>query len=269
MGCDMDETVGGRSALFKLAAADYAAPMRAVAILLLIAAAPPAPAQTPRRCAGVAADGRAMSPPARTSPATAAGIWRRPSRAAAVTAVSTIISMTYDVGGIVPTWQLLRTASDWQRCGAAAVRVPPAAEWPNIVQTLRYIRDRVIPAIGPVEPVSAYRNPALNVCAGGARRKRAPHYQAIDLVPLRPITREALMRDLCALHRRGGEPYGVGLGFYAFLRFHIDTRRFRNWGFGQAPEAEQCRRDAAAPGPRAACRAAGRGAAPAEAQADR
>ena len=81
-------------------------------------------------------------------------------------------------------------------------------------------------------------------------------------MPLRPTTREALMRDLCRLHRREGEPYGVGLGFYAFLRFHIDTRRFRNWGFGEAPEAEQCRREAAAPGPRAACRGAGRGAGP-------
>lgn len=55
------------------------------------------------------------------------------------------------------------------------------------------------------------------------------------------------MRQLCAIHRREGEPYGVGLGFYAFHRFHIDTRKFRNWGAGHAPEAEQCRRTVVPP----------------------
>lgn len=150
---------------------------------------------------------------------------------------------TWGVAGIVPTWQLLRTASAWERCGASPFEVPPTTEWPNIVQTLRYIRDRVVPVIGPVEPVSGYRNPALNICAGGANESAHRFYQAVDLVPLRPISRETLMRDLCAMHRRAGEPYAVGLGFYAFHRFHIDTRKFRNWGFAQAPEAEQCRRD--------------------------
>ncbi|MBA3835592.1 MAG: hypothetical protein H0X53_07075, partial [Sphingomonas sp.] len=74
--------------------------------------------------------------------------------------------VTYGVGGVVPTWQLLRTASDWQKCGAAPFEIPPATQWPNIVQTLRFVRDRVIPVVGPVEPVSVYRNPHLNICAG-------------------------------------------------------------------------------------------------------
>ena len=137
---------------------------------------------------------------------------------------------TYGVGGIVPTWQLLRTASSWQRCGAQPYEVPPVSEWPNVVQTLRYVRDHVIPAVGPVEPVSAYRNPLLNVCAGGAPESAHKHYSAIDLVPLRPTTREDLMRTLCAVHARRGLPYGVGLGFYAFLRFHVDTTKYRRWG---------------------------------------
>ncbi len=169
-----------------------------------------------------------------------------PTRAIAVGNFNTYLK-TYQVAGVVPTWQLLRTASSWQECGAAPFEVPPTLEWPNIVQTLRYIRDRVIPTIGPVEPVSAYRNPALNVCAGGASESAHRFMQAVDLVPLRPISREALMRELCAVHRREGEPYGVGLGFYAYHRFHIDTRKFRNWGFGQAPDGEQCRREALPP----------------------
>ena len=112
--------------------------------------------------------------------------------------------VTYGVGGIVPTWQLLRTATAWQRCGAQPFEIPPATEWPNVVQTLRYMRDYVIPAVGPVEPVSAYRNPALNVCAGGAPESAHKHYSAIDLVPLRPTTREDLMRTLCEVHARRG-----------------------------------------------------------------
>ncbi len=141
---------------------------------------------------------------------------------------------TYGVGGIVPTWQLLRTASSWQRCGAQPFEVPPTSEWPNVVQTLRYVRNFVIPAVGPVEPVSAYRNPVLNACAGGAPESAHKHYSAIDLVPLRPTTRERLMRTLCSMHPRRGPDYGVGLGFYAFLRFHVDTTKYRRWNMDPA-----------------------------------
>ncbi len=136
----------------------------------------------------------------------------------------------YGVSGIVPTWQLLRTATSWQRCGGAPFEVPPLAEWPNIVQTLRYIHDYVIPTVGPVEPVSAYRNPHLNSCAGGAPESAHKHYSAVDLVPLRQTTREDLMRRLCAVHARRGTDYSVGLGFYAFIRFHVDTTKYRRWG---------------------------------------
>jgi hypothetical protein len=148
---------------------------------------------------------------------------------------------SYQVSGIVPTWQLLRTASMWHRCGAQPFEVPPTSEWPNIVQTLRYIRDFVVPAIGPVEAVSAYRNPLLNACAGGVPGSAHQHYQAIDLVPLRPTTREQMMETLCAVHLRRGNPYQVGLGFYAFLRFHVDSMRFRKWGMSAAPESSPCR----------------------------
>ena len=137
---------------------------------------------------------------------------------------------TWGVGGIVPTWQLLRTASDWQKCGSPAFEVPPTEDWPNVVQTLRYIRDKVIPTIGPVEPVSVYRNPALNQCAGGAPESAHRFMQAVDLVPLRPVTRDAMMRQLCGVHAVSGPKYDVGLGFYVGLRFHVDSRKFRTWG---------------------------------------
>jgi len=147
---------------------------------------------------------------------------------------------TWGVGGIVPTWQLLRTASDWQKCGAEPFEVAPSSEWPNIVQTLRYIRDEVIPKIGPVEAVSAYRNAQLNQCAGGAPESAHQLFEAVDLVPLRPMTREALIHDLCTVHARSGQRYAIGLGFYAYLRFHVDSHRFRKWGIGNTPEAAPC-----------------------------
>ena len=133
------------------------------------------------------------------------------------------------VGGVAPTWQLLRTATDWQRCGAEPYEVPPTSEWPNIVATLRYIAAHVVPLTGPVEPVSIYRNAALNVCAGGAATSTHREMGAIDMVPLRPITREALMTMLCTIHSgTPGQP--AGLGFYKGLRFHIDMRKYREWG---------------------------------------
>jgi hypothetical protein len=133
------------------------------------------------------------------------------------------------VGGVVPTWQLFRTATSWQECGGQPFEVPPSSEWPHIIQTLRYIRDYVVPVVGPVEPVSVYRNPVLNKCAGGAPQSAHKLDSAIDMVPLRPITREKLIKRLCDVHTEHGEPYGAGLGFYAFLRFHVDSTKFRRW----------------------------------------
>ncbi|HET7709504.1 MAG TPA: D-Ala-D-Ala carboxypeptidase family metallohydrolase [Sphingomicrobium sp.] len=141
------------------------------------------------------------------------------------------------VAGVVPTWQLLRTASDWYKCGDQAFELPPMSEWPNLANSLRFVRDVVQPAVGPVEAVSVYRNPALNTCAGGAQESAHRYGQAMDLVPLTPTTREELMARLCAAHRQRGEPYAAGLGFYVGLRFHVDTRRFRRWGVEPSIEA--------------------------------
>ena len=146
----------------------------------------------------------------------------------------------YQVGGVVPTWQLLRTATSWHRCGAQPFEVPPPSEWSHLVQTLRYVEAHVIPVIGPVEAVSAYRNPLLNSCAGGAPESAHRHFSAVDLVPLRPIDRDGLIRSLCAIHAWRGPGYQVGLGFYAFHRFHVDTTKFRKWGVDATPEASPC-----------------------------
>lgn len=134
------------------------------------------------------------------------------------------------VSYVAPTWQLLRTASDWRRCGADPFEVPPQDEWANIVNTLRYVRDHVVPAVGPVEPVSVFRNAALNRCAGGAPESVHRSMSAIDFVPLQPIPREVLIGRLCAEHRRQGPRFNAGLGFYAKMRFHVDSWKYRTWG---------------------------------------
>jgi hypothetical protein len=142
------------------------------------------------------------------------------------------------VAGIVPTWQLLRTATAWKDCGGQPFEIPPTDVWPHMVQTLRYIRDYVIPAVGPVEPVSVYRNPSLNACAGGAPESAHMLDSAVDLVPLKPIDRLTMMRALCGVHTGHGGPYNAGLGFYAYLRFHIDSTKYRRWNMDPAVAAE-------------------------------
>jgi hypothetical protein len=142
--------------------------------------------------------------------------------------------VTYGVGGVVPTWQLLRTATDWHKCGAQPFEVPPTVAWPNIVAALRYVGAVVEPGIGEVEVVSVYRNPALNACAGGAQESVHKTMGAIDMVPLRPVTREELMTRLCAIHQSSGQRFWIGLGLYKGLRFHIDTRKYREWGMAGA-----------------------------------
>jgi hypothetical protein len=134
------------------------------------------------------------------------------------------------VRDVLPTWQLIRTASMWRECHGEPFEVPPFTLWPGMVKTLRFIRDHVVPAVGPVEAVSGYRNAALNLCAHGAAGSAHRDFFALDLIPLRPTTRRQLFDEICPAHARWGPAAGVGLGFYTYTRFHIDTRSFRRWG---------------------------------------
>ena len=134
------------------------------------------------------------------------------------------------VRGALPNWQLLRTASMWRECGGAPFEIPPFQLWPGLTRTLRFIRDHVKPALGDVEAVSGYRNPTLNQCARGSDRSAHLDYFALDMIPRPALERRELFRRLCAIHASHGRGSGVGLGFYTFQRFHIDTRSFRRWG---------------------------------------
>lgn len=206
--------------------------------------------------AAVAQPATVASPPAQAAPA--AAVWdpvapyiaagqdepgyrswylAAPVRAVQVKAFNDYL-VANQVGGILPTWQLLRTATSWKECGQQPFEVPPSDEWPHMVETLRYVRDYVIPAVGPVEPVSVYRNPVLNVCAGGAPESAHRLDSAIDMVPLKPTDRITLMKTLCGIHTEHGAAYNAGLGFYAYLRFHVDSTKFRRWNMDPAVAAD-------------------------------
>lgn len=134
------------------------------------------------------------------------------------------------VGGVLPLSQLLLNASSWRACGVAPYSLAPPALWPNVVPTLRFIRARIVPALGPVAAVSGYRDPVLNKCAGGAPKSAHALYYALDLTPLRFSDRDKMIAAVCRLHARFGPAAHAGLGFYQGMRFHIDTNGFRRWG---------------------------------------
>ena len=205
--------------------------MRFAALALLLAAPP-----TAQSAASPAAE---YITPGQDEAGYRAWAMADPARPPAVAAYYAFLSQ-HGVAGIVPTWQLLRTATDWQRCAAQPFEVPPAEQWAHIVETLDYVRAHVVPVVGPVEPVSVYRNPVLNACAHGAPESAHALLYAIDLVPLRSIGREGLIRSLCAIHLWRGTGFDVGLGFYKGLRFHVDSKKFRKWGGDGNGESSPC-----------------------------
>jgi len=135
------------------------------------------------------------------------------------------------VDRVVPLWQLVRTSSAWRQCGAAPFEIAPADTWAHIVDTLKFVRDEVVPEVGAVEALSAYRNERLNACSDGAPRSAHRLFFALDLTPVAPeVSRAGMIRTICAAHAQGGRAYQAGLGFYSGRRFHVDSNGYRKWG---------------------------------------
>jgi hypothetical protein len=135
------------------------------------------------------------------------------------------------VQDVIPTWQLVRTASKWRDCSGPRFQVAPMGEWTHIAGTLKFVKNHVEPVIGDVEAVSGFRNAELNECSGGAKASAHRHFYALDLVPASDsLDRSAMIRSICKVHDLRGDDYGIGLGFYAGNRFHVDSKGFRRWG---------------------------------------
>jgi hypothetical protein len=129
--------------------------------------------------------------------------------------------------GIVPIHQLLRSASDWRLCRASPFAVPPASQWPAVRSTLALIKtldDRG--ALRQFEVVSAYRDPRLNACAGGAVGSAHTRAFAVDLL----LPAWADPNPLCSFWQQHGRAWNMGLGRYPSGRIHIDTAGYRTWG---------------------------------------
>ena len=132
---------------------------------------------------------------------------------------------------VVPMWQLVRTSSSWRQCGAEPFEVPPRDKWDRITATLKFVRDEVVPGVGRVEVLSAYRNDKLNACSDGAPKSAHRQFFALDLTPVnKALAREDMIRSVCVAHARDGHAYNAGLGFYSGRRFHVDSSGFRKWG---------------------------------------
>jgi hypothetical protein len=145
------------------------------------------------------------------------------------------------VEDVVPTWQLIRTASKWRQCDGPRFEVAPMSDWVHIADTLRFVEEEVEPVIGDVEPVSGFRNEDLNRCSGGAKASAHRHFYALDLVPVdEDLSRASLIRSICRVHGDSGRDYGVGLGFYTGMRFHLDSKGFRRWGANGSGATSPC-----------------------------
>lgn len=201
----------------------------------LAACSPPAPAPAP---APVPAPPSAGAPPAAVPPAGAAsGPLADPERDAVVfthwrathgpqVEAFEEFLVREKVAQVVPTYQLLRSASMWKECRADPFELPPPRQWAEVREVLvllRELRERGV--LTHFEVVSAYRDPRLNRCAGGAPRSSHMRF-AVDIAPLSV----ADGKRLCAFWREHGKAWDMGVSRYPSGRIHIDRNGWRTWG---------------------------------------
>lgn len=137
---------------------------------------------------------------------------------------------------VVPTYQLLRSASMWKECRAEPFQVPPMSEWEKVRDLLILLRDLQQSGVLPrVEVVSAYRDPRLNRCAGGSPGSSHQHF-AIDIAPLP----EEAGAGLCRFWREQGKEWNMGVSRYPTGRIHIDRTGYRTWGASHKRGSSYC-----------------------------
>jgi hypothetical protein len=164
---------------------------------------------------------------------------KSPAARAQVLAFKQFLDME-EVDEVIPTWQLLRTASMWRECDGPRFEVSPFTEWQNLAGTLRFVKNHVRPVVGEVQALSGYRNGELNQCSGGAKASAHRHFFALDLTPVRPLSRDGMIRSICSIHDYRGRDYDIGLGFYGGMRFHVDSKGFRRWGSDGKGDTSPC-----------------------------
>lgn len=142
------------------------------------------------------------------------------------------------VAHIIPSFELLRSARDWQRCGRAEYAVPSRELWGNSLSTLRVFKALVAARIlTDFEVTSVYRDLPLNQCAGGAGSSRHLFNSAIDfrIGPEYPQPQDYAFIEqskfrLCQFWVQHGQSLDLGIGLYSSGQIHIDTQGYRTWG---------------------------------------
>jgi hypothetical protein len=156
----------------------------------------------------------------------------------------------HGAGDVVPAWQLTRVdGSVADYCAGGPFAIPPEHLWDNAVPVLRFVRARVVPAVGRVEAVSVYRDPRANRCSRGASRSKHLSFAGIDFIAPDQRDHRALFAKLCAVHARYGPANRFGLGAYfdpakpgrnTRGRFHVDVSGFRSWGNDYSAGSSGC-----------------------------
>lgn len=153
-----------------------------------------------------------------------------------------------DVANIVPNYELLKTARDWQKCGRSEYAVPNRELWNNAIPTLRVLKYLVAAKIlTDFEVTSVYRDLPLNQCAGGANSSRHLFNSAIDfrIGPEIPQPQDYAFIEntkfkLCQFWNQHGQSLNMGLGLYSSGQIHIDTQGYRTWGPDHSRNSSMC-----------------------------
>ena len=152
------------------------------------------------------------------------------------------------VGNIIPSFELMRSARDWQKCGRSQYMIPNRELWQNQVETLRIFKYLVAAKVlTDFEVTSVYRDLSLNQCAGGAGSSRHLFNSAIDfrIGPVYPMPQDYAYIEhtkfrLCEFWRQHGQSFNMGLGLYANGQIHIDTYGYRTWGPNLSRTSSPC-----------------------------
>lgn len=140
------------------------------------------------------------------------------------------------VAQVVPTYQLLRSASMWKECRAEPFDLPPPESWETVRDVLILLRElkkkQILPSF---EVVSAYRHPKLNRCAGGAPGSSHVRF-AVDIAPVAPEDGDRL----CRFWREHGREWDMGVSRYPSGRIHIDRTGYRTWGASHKRASSYC-----------------------------
>lgn len=153
-----------------------------------------------------------------------------------------------NVGNIVPNFELLKTARDWQKCGRSEFAVPNRELWNNAIPTLRVFKALVATKVlTDFEVTSVYRDLPLNQCAGGANSSRHLFNSAMDfrIGPEFPQAQDYAFIEntkfkLCQFWAQHGQSLNMGLGIYASGQIHVDTQGYRTWGPDHSRASSMC-----------------------------